>query len=144
MRTADVIQACLFAGALIVGGLCIGSLIGHEPGSETIEIDSDSGSASVDSLSMHFAFTGGNADIVRWDFGDGTSAEAVEVFKVYDSPGSYTVTCTASDGDGSAVCTYDLTVTDGEYGIADGYIPEITMIAIASIMLISSGLMRRR
>jgi PKD repeat protein len=45
----------------------------------------------------------------QWDFGDGQTAQGQNVSHVYASPGSYTVTVTASAG--SHVLTQSLTVT---------------------------------
>jgi PKD repeat protein len=47
------------------------------------------------------ASSGENAIVnYRWDFGDGTRAEGVQVEKVYDEPGSYNVALTVTDDQG--------------------------------------------
>jgi PKD repeat protein len=51
------------------------------------------------------AFSAASSDArVRWDFGDGASAEAAEAEHAYDVPGAYEATLTASNAAGAASC----------------------------------------
>ncbi len=47
---------------------------------------------------------------VRWDFGDGQSAEGVQVTHVYAQPGQYTVTATSTGGGSNMTGTTQVTV----------------------------------
>ena len=127
----------LLAGALLTAGLCIWSSLTHEPDVSTLEFDNDSDSRSMtsDSLSYYMVFTGDLADTVSWDFGDGTSAEAFLVYKTYDSPGTYSILCKASNDNGDRYSGYTLEITEAEErGLLDGYGSEVLL------LLVSAGL----
>jgi uncharacterized protein (TIGR03382 family) len=47
---------------------------------------------------------------VRWDFGDGNSAEGVEATHTYQAPGEYTVTAIATSGEATVTSTSQVTV----------------------------------
>ena len=72
---------------------------------------------------------------ISWDFGDGTSAEAFQVYKTYDSPGTYSILCKASNDNGDRYSGYTLEITEAEErGLLDGYGSEVLL------LLMSSGL----
>ncbi|WP_224245918.1 metallophosphoesterase [Hyalangium gracile] len=63
-------------------------------------------------LQAFFRATPPSADYtVRWDFGDGQSAEGTEVRHVYAQPGDYTVTATATSGASSVTTTKQVSVS---------------------------------
>ena len=104
------------------------SSLTHEPDVSTLEFsnDGDSRSMTSDSLSYYMVFTGDLADTVSWDFGDGTSTEAHQVYKTYDSPGTYSILCKASNDNGDRYSGYTLEITEAEErGLLDGYGSEV-------------------
>ena len=127
----------LLAGALLTAGLCMWSSLTHEPDVSTLEFsnDGDSRSMTSDSKSYYMVFTGDLADKVSWDFGDGTSVEAHQVYKTYSEPGTYSVLCKASNDNGDRYSGYTLVIEESEErGLLDGYGTE------ALLLLLSTGL----
>lgn len=57
--------------------------------------------------------TVGDADILEWDFGDGTTTRGTTVEHVYGTPGVYTVTLVASNPAGSTAASTAVTVVTG-------------------------------
>ena len=136
----------LIAGALLTAGLCIWSSLTHEPDISTLEFSKDSGSRSMtsDSLSYYMVFAGDRADVVSWDFGDGTSAEAPQVYKTYDSPGTYNILCKASNDNGDRYSGYTLVIEEPEErGLLDGYESEVLLLLISTGLFISFIMTRR-
>jgi PKD repeat protein len=55
---------------------------------------------------------------IAWDFGDGTTSDALSPEHIYETPGTYTATLTATDGDGetgSASVEIEVTEFDGNW-----------------------------
>jgi len=111
----------------------------HEPDNETVEISVGKGEETVeivsDALSYHFVFTGEKADAVSWDFGDGTYADAFEVYKGYTKAGEYNILCTAANVNGERVCGYHLTIEEKDYGFFDGYSLEIALLLLSAVLM---------
>ncbi len=65
---------------------------------------------------FRFTWTGENADMVTWDFGDGTTGEGFSVVHTYAENGTYTYTCTGTNSVGSSSISGTITVNvdDGE------------------------------
>ena len=134
------LRIALIIGAIVAAGLCIWTAIDHEPDEETLEFTSEPGEITSDSLSYVMVFTGDNASKVVWDFGDGTSAEATEVFKTYEEPGDYNVICTAINDNGERVSAYSLHITESEYGLLDGYMTSVFLgLVSVGLMLLASS-----
>ena len=69
-------------------------------------------SAGMAPLTVAFTNTSsGNISSVSWNFGDGTSSNAVSPVKVYQFPGTYTVTLLVFGPGGQAAATGTVTVT---------------------------------
>ena len=137
-----VIRIVLIVAAVIAAGACIWTALNHEPDEETLEFTSEPGEITSDSLSYVMIFTGERADHVYWDFGDGTSADAIEVFKTYDEPGDYSVQCRAVNDNGERMSAYSLHIVEGEYDPLDGYGSAITFGVIAVGLMVLSSVLR--
>lgn len=134
------LRLILVTGAIITAGLCIWSSLTHEPDVSTLEFSDDSESRSLtsDSLSYYMVFTGDLADTVSWDFGDGTSAEAHQVYKTYDSPGTYNILCKATNDNGDRYSGYTLIVEEPvERNLLDGYGTEVLLLLVSAGLFIS-------
>ena len=136
------IRIALIIGAFITAGLCIYTSLVHEPGEETLEFTSEPGEITSDSLSYYMTFTGDYADHVYWDFGDGTSTEAAQVFKTYSKPGDYNVICKAVNDNGERYSGYSIHIIDMDHGLFDGYDLQIELLVISVILMIASVLFR--
>lgn len=55
-----------------------------------------------DTLTFQFIFVGSDAKSVHWDFGDGTSSDEWSPTHTYAKEGHYTVTCTATNTEGTS------------------------------------------
>lgn len=137
-----VIRIVLIVAAVIAAGACIWTALNHEPDEETLEFTSEPGQITSDSLNYVMVFTGDLADRVIWDFGDGTSAEAVEVFKSYEEPGDYNVICTAVNDNGERVSAYSLHITESEHDLFDGYGSAIALGIVAVALMALSSVFR--
>lgn len=67
-------------------------------------------------------FTGNspNGNVFHWDFGDGTTANEINVSHVYAGPGNYTVTLTASDSTGClapSIYSFEVAIGDFQGGV---------------------------
>lgn len=134
------LRLILVTGAIITAGLCIWSSLTHEPDVSTLEFSDDSESRSLtsDSLSYYMVFTGDLADTVSWDFGDGTSAEAHQVYKTYDSPGTYNILCKATNDNGDRYSGYTLIVEEPvERNLLDGYGTEVLLLLVSTGLFVS-------
>jgi autotransporter-associated beta strand protein len=80
-----------------------------------------SGQSNVQvSTPIQFDYSGNGATDFLWNFGDGTVVEnANSVSHVYNLPGIYSVTLTASNSTCSAVSTFEVAVTDQATGISE-------------------------
>ena len=136
----------LIAGALLTAGLCMFSALTHEPNVSTLEFSNDSESRSMtsDSMSYYVVFTGDLADNVTWDFGDGTSADAFRVYKTYDSPGTYSILCKATNDNGDRYSGYTLVIEEPkERGLIDGYESEVLLLLISTGLFVASMMLGR-
>ena len=134
------LRLILVTGAIITAGLCIWSSLTHEPDVSTLEFSDDSESRSLtsDSLSYYMVFTGDLADTVSWDFGDGTSAEAHQVYKTYDSPGTYNILCKATNDNDDRYSGYTLIVEEpAERNLLDGYGTEVLLLLVSAGLFVS-------
>ena len=138
----DVLRLIVIIAAVVCAGLCIWSALTHEPDEETLEFTSEPGEITSDSLSYVMVFTGDLAEKVEWDFGDGTTAEATEVFKTYEKPGDYYVLCKATNSNGERFSAYSLHITESEHGLLDGYGWEIGLLVTSALLMVVSWLMR--
>lgn len=133
-----MIRIIFVIGAVVCAALCIVTSLYHEAGSETIEFSSDSGEIFSDSKSYYMVFTGDNADTVTWNFGDGTSAEAFEVYKTYETEGDYQIICRSVNDNGERYSAYVLHIQDSDYGILDGYVTQLILLFVAVAMMVCS------
>lgn len=131
MMTAAV---CLF-GSLYLS-------YGHEPDNDTVtfssEISADGMTQNVVSTAKtyFFQYTGEDADSVHWDFGDGTSADAFEVYKTYADAGTYNVLCTATNFGGSRVSGMPLTIEEKDFGFFTGYSDELLLLSFGIMFMV--------
>ena len=140
------LRLILVTGAIITAGLCIWSSLTHEPDESTLKFSDNSESRSLtsDSLSYYMVFTGDLADTVSWDFGDGTSTEAYQVYKTYDSPGTYNILCKASNDNGDRYSGYTLIIEEPEErNLLDGYETEILLLLVSTGLFVSFLMVRR-
>lgn len=70
-----------------------------------------SSTATLAAPALFNALPGSGGTQYTWDFGDDTSATGASVSHLYDAAGVYTVTLTATDGNGSYQRTMNMTVT---------------------------------
>ena len=138
----DLIRIILVVAAIAAAGMCIYLALTHEPDEQTLEFTSEPGEITSDSLSYCMVFTGDLAEKVEWDFGDGTSAEATEVFKTYEKPGDYYVLCKATNSNGERFSAYSLHIVESSYDPLDGYGKEITLLVVSVILMLLSWLVR--
>lgn len=97
-KSAAVLVALAIMGIAIVG--LAASLSADPP-----EYDQDMG--SFNSMSCRFIYTGEGADVVTWDFGDGTEPiSGMNVDHTYAATGVYIVTQTSTNDIGSTVAKY--------------------------------------
>ena len=68
----------------------------------------------VDGYEISATFTGENADLVTWYWGDGTSDTGNKCTHTYEEPGTYEIRLVASNDVGESDMT--ITVTGGESG----------------------------
>jgi PKD repeat protein len=59
---------------------------------------------------IQFTSCSDNAETLRWDFGDGTKAEGIQVKHLYTLPGDYRIIITAVNGDRSDEVSETLTI----------------------------------
>jgi len=71
----------------------------------------DASDGSQPTNTYMFVFVGENAEVVTWDFGDGTTAEGFNVTHSYAVSGTYTYTCTATNSLGSDSVNGEVTVS---------------------------------
>ena len=133
---------CILAAAVCIMGSLYLSYY-HEPDNQTIEFSTDdlgNGSESVTSTAKTylFQFTGDDADSVHWDFGDGTSADAFEVYKTYADAGTYNVLCIATNFGGTRVSGMPLTIEEKDFGFFTGYSDELLLLVLG-IMFMAFG-----
>lgn len=57
-----------------------------------------------------------------WSFGDGTAGSGLNVSHTYAAAGTYTVTMTELDANGSAICSYTLTVVANSTSLSCGFL----------------------
>ena len=69
---------------------------------------------TVNGLEVSFVNASVNATGYEWDFGDGNSSADAEPTHTYEAAGTYTVTLTASNADGSDVATKEVTVMEAD------------------------------
>ena len=112
----------------------------HEPDNETITFSSDPSDDAVTSSAKtyFFQYTGEDADSVHWDFGDGTGADAFEVYKTYADAGTYNVLCTATNFGGTRVSGMPLTIEEKDFGFFTGYSDELLLLVLG-IMFMAFG-----
>ncbi|MCQ2069800.1 MAG: PKD domain-containing protein [archaeon] len=133
--------------------LALASLIGtldlcihHEPDNETVTFSTDCDNdgeiteVKTSALTYFFQFTGENADSVHFDFGDGTSVDAFEVYKTYEEPGTYNILCSATNFMGTRVSGYQLTIEPEDHGFLKGYDDEVLMLAITFVLMLAAYL----
>lgn len=102
-------------------------------------------------IGYRFVFVGTNADNVTWDFGDGETGEGFTVEHEYSKPGTYTVTCTATneyveDGQtltGTDSCTVDVTI-DAEAGDYIYIILIVLILIVLAVLVLKLFAQRRR
>ena len=138
----EILRLIVIIAAVACAALCIWSALTHEPDEETLEFTSEPGEITSDSLNYVMVFTGSNADEVFWDFGDGTSAEATEVYKTYAEPGEYYILCKATNSNGERFSAYSLHIVESEHGVLDGYGREIGLLVTSVVLMLTSWLMR--
>ncbi len=76
----------------------------------------DASDGSQPTNTYMFVFVGENAEVVTWDFGDGTTAEGFNVTHSYASAGTYTYTCTATNSLGFDSVNGEVTVSFDKTG----------------------------
>ena len=142
IRTVPLTRAaCIMAAAVCLFGSLYLSY-NHEPDNETVsfssEISEEGQTQNVHSTAKTYLFqyTGEDADSVHWDFGDGTSADAFEVYKTYAGPGTYNVLCSAMNFGGTRVSGMPLTIEDKEYGLFEGYSDELLLLSFGFMFMI--------
>lgn len=86
-----------------------------------------------DTLTICGTFIGQNAQTVTWDWGDGTTDTGNKVEHTYETPGTYTITLTATNDIGSDVLT--LTVTVGESAYSLLYYASMAVLLVIIIVL---------
>jgi len=95
---------------------------------------------------FRYVFIGTDAEIVEWDFGDGSTAIGNSVLHRYASSGTYEIVCTASnsvDGGSSDSCTVEVTV-DPDYSDLFYFGSILVLVILACILLVRIRLGRRR
>ena len=116
----------------------------HEPDNETVTFSTDTSAdghteyVTSSARTYLFQFTGEDADSVHWDFGDGTSADAFEVYKTYAGPGTYNVLCTAMNFGGTRVSGMPITIEEREFGFFTGYSDELLLLSLGILFMIFS------
>ena len=147
MKRSSILKWGIVIAAITTAILCIYCCVTHSPNEETLYFtnDPDIQEGESSALSYYFCYTGERADAVSWDFGDGTSVEAFEVFKEFSEPGSYYILCKASNANGDRYSAYNLTIVgDSDFGFLDGYDKEISLaIASVALMLLSLVIWRK-
>ena len=137
-KTAKALFA-IFAAASLCGTLYL--CITHEPDNETVTFSADSDddgeitAVKTSALTYLFQFTGDNADSVHFDFGDGTSADAFEVYKTYEEAGTYNIICKATNFLGTRYSGYQLTIEPKDYGLFGGYEDELLLLAFSILFM---------
>ena len=140
-----IVRVLLIVGAILAAAGCIYVSLFHEPNEDTLEFTSDPETHTVesDSLNYFMTFTGDYADTVVWDFGDGTTAEALAVYKTYEEPGNYYVLCKAVNDNGERYSAYSLTITESEHDLLDGYELAITLLVLSVVMMLGAAMAGR-
>ena len=131
---------CLLAATVCIMGSLYLSYC-HEPDNETVTFSTsdlgDGNEAVTSSAKTYlFQFTGDDADSVHWDFGDGTSADAFEVYKTYADAGTYNVLCTATNFGGSRVSGMPLTIEEKDFGFFTGYSDELLLLSFGIMFMV--------
>jgi PKD repeat protein len=97
----------------------------------TALIEASGTSATVGQSLSFFSRTAGNATDLKWDFGDRVTGSGASIRHAWNSPGTYTVTLTASNSAGSNSATLQIT-------IRERVLPPIARIS-ASASLVAEG-----
>jgi len=88
-------------------------LLIEPPLAAVINVDTNNGIAPL-TVSLDGNNSTGDIQSYAWDFGDGTTDAGANVQKIYETPGSYTVTLTVTDpGGATSQATQNVTVTAG-------------------------------
>ncbi len=108
MKTIKIVLMALAIIGVVVGGSA--TLAKSDSLSASFMGDVNTGAAP---LTVHFTDTsGGNPTAWHWDFGDGSSSTLRNPVYTYNTPGTYTVTLTVTDGAQSDTMSGDVVVTN--------------------------------
>jgi len=111
MKISRIVQITI----ILVIAISMGSIsaLAHTTDALTASFSSDV-SSGVAPLTIHFTDqSSGSPTGWHWDFGDGSSSTRQDPAYTFQSPGTYNVTLTVTDGSQSSSATTQIAVTSG-------------------------------
>jgi PKD repeat protein len=108
MKTVKILVMALVMIAVVSGGFAARA----QPGSLSASFMADVNTGAAP-LTVHFSDTSeGSPTGWQWDFGDGSYSTLQDPVYTYNTPGTYTVTLTVTDGAQSDTMSGDIVVTN--------------------------------